>query len=157
MLRPSEIELKSKSRIRIRGDEDQGLGSSEYVWTSPVPIALLVKSAMPEERSVQGWRRAKHKTYSPLDDYRVILLTSNAFTCYYFRAGRDEIHFDFLPSLVCCRHRRPGKRFLRKHILETKFHQSWTKAQSMTKERQLLNSRTLNPYPVILYSLWYST
>ena len=31
------------------------------------------------ERSVQGWRRVKHKTYSPFDDHWVILSSSKAF------------------------------------------------------------------------------
>ena len=38
---------------------------------------------------------AKHNTYSPLDDYWVILTTSKAF--HYFRARLDEIRFAFDP------------------------------------------------------------
>ena len=55
------------------------------------PRRLVSQSAMLEERSVQGCRRAKHKTYSPLDDQLVILSTSKAFD--YFKARRDEIRF----------------------------------------------------------------
>ena len=42
---------------------------------------------------VQGLRIAMHKTYSPLDDQWVILLTSKASN--YFRAGQDEIRRAF--------------------------------------------------------------
>ena len=38
-------------------------------------------------------KRAKHKTYSAIDDHWVILTTSKAF--YYFQAWRDEIRFAF--------------------------------------------------------------
>ena len=50
---------------------------------------------MLKEWSVQGCKRAKHKTYSPVDDYRVILTKSKAF--HYFQARRDEIRFAFDP------------------------------------------------------------
>ena len=54
---------------------------------------LVSQSGMLQERSVQGCRRAKHKTNSPLDDNWVIFLISKA--CDYFRARRDEICFTF--------------------------------------------------------------
>ena len=63
------------SRLIIGKDEDQGLVSSEKVLIIPVPIALLVRM----QHSVQGCRRAKHNTYSPLDDRRVLFSTSKAF------------------------------------------------------------------------------
>ena len=44
-----------------------------------------------KEWSVQDCKRAKHKTYTSLDDSRVILTTSKAF--HYFRARRNEIRF----------------------------------------------------------------
>ena len=85
------------------------------------PNRLVSKSAMLKERHVQGCKRAKHKTYSPLDDHWVILSTSKA--------------FDYIRTSLVCRldhRRRPGERFLEKHILETIFHEMWIKAQSMT-------------------------
>ena len=43
------------------------------------PNHLVSQSAMLKERSVQGCKRAKHKTYSPFDDKWVILSSSKAF------------------------------------------------------------------------------
>ena len=40
------------------------------------PNRLVSQSTMLKERSVQGCRRAKHKTYSPVDDHWVILSSS---------------------------------------------------------------------------------
>ena len=65
--------LKESRLTNIRGGgEDQGPVSSEEVWTNPViktlpPCFMLV--GVQEERSEQGCRKAKHKTYRPLDDY----------------------------------------------------------------------------------------
>ena len=59
------------------------------------PNRLVSQSATLKEWSVQGCKRAKHKTYSLLDDLWVILSTSKAF--HYFRARRDEIRFVFDP------------------------------------------------------------
>ena len=46
-----------------------------HIVTVRVRTTLLVKGQF----SVQGCRKAKYKTYSPLDDHWVILLTSNSF------------------------------------------------------------------------------
>ena len=63
------------------------------------PNRLVGQSATLKEWSAQCCTRAKHKTYSPFDDYWVILPTSKAF--HYFRAQRDEIRFAFdLPEFV---------------------------------------------------------
>ena len=59
------------------------------------PNRLVSQSAMLYERSVKGCTRAKHKTYSPLDDHWVILSSSKAFD--YFRTRRDEIRCVFDP------------------------------------------------------------
>ena len=110
-----------------------------------------------KEWSVQGCKRAEHKTYSPLDDRWVILTTSPAF--HYFRARRDEIRFTFDPPkfvdkitvedrvsdslwyslhiwpFEVCRQdhrRRQGKWFFVIHNPETILHQIWTEVQSMT-------------------------
>ena len=55
-----------------------------------VPTALS-QNAMLLERSVQGWRRAKHKTYRPLDDQWFILSTSKAFA--YLRVTKKDRTF----------------------------------------------------------------
>ena len=68
-----------------------GLDKARHI----VPTALVSQSAMFKERFVQGCRRAKHKTYSPLDDHWVILSSSKAFD--YFRTRRDEIRCVFDP------------------------------------------------------------
>ena len=46
---------------------------------------LVSQSTTLQERYVHGWKRGKYKTYRPLDDLCVILMTSNAFHYY-----RDE-------------------------------------------------------------------
>ena len=50
------------------------------------PNRLVSQSATLKECSVQGCKRAKHNTYSPLNDHWVILSTSKAFR--YFLARR---------------------------------------------------------------------
>ena len=60
------------------------------------PNRLVSQIATFMEWSVQGCKKAKHKTYSPLDDCRVILTTSKAFQ--YFRARLEEIRFAFDPT-----------------------------------------------------------
>ena len=54
----------------------------------PSPNRLISQSVTCKEWSVQGSKRGKHKTYSPLDDHLFILTTSKAF--HYFQARRDE-------------------------------------------------------------------
>ena len=61
------------------------------------PNRLVSQSATLKEWSVQDCKRAKHKTFSPLEDRWVILTSSKAFD--YFRAWRDEIRFAFYPPL----------------------------------------------------------
>ena len=56
------------------------------------PNRLVSQSATLKEWSVQGCKRAKHKTYSP-PDYHWTTLTTKAF--HYFRARRDEFRFAF--------------------------------------------------------------
>ena len=56
---------------------------------SPNRLATL------QEWSVQGCKRAEHKTYSPLYDRWFTRTTLRAF--HYFRARRDEIRFAFDP------------------------------------------------------------
>ena len=58
-----------------------------------VPTALVVKVQC--FMNGKGCRRAKHKTYSPLDDQWFILSSSKAFN--YFRTRRDEIRCVFDP------------------------------------------------------------
>ena len=53
------------------------------------PNRLVSQSAMLSEKFVQGCTRAKHKTYSPLDDQWIMLSSSKAFN--YFRSRRDKI------------------------------------------------------------------
>ena len=53
--------------------------------------------ALRNDLYVRSCQRAKHKTYSPLDDCWVILTTSKVF--HYFRDRRDEIRFAFDPPL----------------------------------------------------------
>ena len=55
----------------MREDEDLILVSSEMVWKVPSysPHRLIIQSEMFEEITVQGYRRAKHKTYSPPDNH----------------------------------------------------------------------------------------
>ena len=62
--------------------------------------------------SVQGCKRAKHKTDSPLDDQLVILSSSKAFD--YFRTRRGEIRCVFdRPYVYKLDYRkRPAERFL---------------------------------------------
>ena len=118
-----------ESRLTIRGDEDQGLVSSEKVWTH-TPHRLVRQSATLLERSIQSCRRANHKTYRPFDDHWSYFRHRSRLTIF-------EIHktkkMRLWPSLVCrLDHRsKPVEIFLQKHILETIVHQIWTKARSM--------------------------
>ena len=68
-----------------------GLDKARHI----VPTALLVRVQRLKNELYKAAKRAKYKTYSPLDDHWVILSTSNAFN--YFRARRDEIRFAFDP------------------------------------------------------------
>ena len=69
------------------------------------PHGLISQSTMLQKRSVQGYRRTKHKTYRPLDKQWVIPSTSKQFN--YFLAPRDKMCF--WSSLVCIldHYRRP--------------------------------------------------
>ena len=85
----TQIAWLETMRLTIRGDEDQGLISSEEVCDKSrhiVPAPWI---------SVQGCRGAEQAICRPLDDHLTILSTSKAFN--YFRARRDEIRcaFDF--------------------------------------------------------------
>ena len=73
----------------------RGSGPCSLQGQSYSPNRLVSQSAMLKEYSVQSYIRAKHKTYRPLDDLRVILPTSQAFD--YFRARSDKIRFAFDP------------------------------------------------------------
>ena len=69
-----------------------GLDKVLHIVLTPL---LVRESATLQERFVQDRKRAKHKTYSPLDDRWVILTTTKAF--HYFRARREEIRWAFDP------------------------------------------------------------
>ena len=51
-----------------------------------------------KERSIQGCKMAKHKTYCPVDDQWVILSSSKAFN--YFLTRRDESRCVFEPPTL---------------------------------------------------------
>ena len=86
---------------KIWGDEDQDPVASE-VWTSPSysPHRLASQSAMLQERSVQGCRRTKYKTHSPLDDHWIILSTSKPFLKQISSPTRCNL-LRLWPSLIC--------------------------------------------------------
>ena len=73
-----QVQGLKDSRITIRGDKDQGLASSEYVSHHIDPSPSYSVCTM-YEGSVKGCRRAKHKTYGPLDDDWVIFFDVECF------------------------------------------------------------------------------
>ena len=93
----AQVQRLKESRLTIRGDGDQDPVALRRFRQRPSysPNRLVSQSATLQEWSVQGCKRTKHKTYSPLDDRWVIPTTSKAF--HYFRARRDEIRFAFDP------------------------------------------------------------
>ena len=80
--------------------------------------------------------------------------------CFAFIAIVIFSFYSFIwPSIVCRldQRRRPGDKFLQKHILGTIFYQIWIKAQSMTwRTFQMVFEACdiCNPVPVVLEVIW---
>ena len=93
----AQVQGLKESRLTIRRDGIGALSPLRRFGQVPSysPYRLVSQSAILKERSVQGCRRVKHKTFRLLDDHLVILSTSKAFD--HFRARRDEIRFTLYP------------------------------------------------------------
>ena len=63
----AQVQRLQESRLTIRGDGDQDPVASERFRQGPSlsPNCIASQSAMLKEWSVQGCKRAEHKTYSP--------------------------------------------------------------------------------------------
>ena len=81
----------------IKGTWIKTLSSLRRLRQGPSYSTILIvsHSATPKEWSVQSFRRAKYKTYSPFVDRWVILTTSKVF--HYFQVRQDVICFAFGP------------------------------------------------------------
>ena len=71
----AQVQGLKESRLTIRGTRIGALSHLRRFGqvSSYSPKRLVNQGAMLWERSAQGWRRAKHKTYGPFDDHWVIL------------------------------------------------------------------------------------
>ena len=95
----TQVHGLKESRLTIRGDEDQGLGSSKMFGQVPSysPNRLVSQSAIlyVSYVLVQGCKRTKQKRLSPLNYHRVILQRPRRLTI--FEPRRDEIRCAFDP------------------------------------------------------------
>ena len=126
----SQVQGLNESRLTIRGDEDQGLSPLRRFWQvlSYSPRRLVSQSATLHERSAQNFDGPSTWPQWSLGH------TFDVEGVSIFSSQTKRISLRLWPFLVCRlgHRRRPVGRFLKQYILETVFHQLWTKAQSMT-------------------------
>ena len=89
-------------------------------WQGPLYSLnrLVSQNASLSEWSVQGCKRAKHKTYNPLDDRWIILTTSKVFH-YFWTISSITWYFTrlFVCNIICTRF----KLRIKKSIIEERF------------------------------------